>query len=328
MSKDLITQELVQDYFWLFVNRRAYTVQSQRPHSHSGRHSYYRAKEPASGKGLFLGNEVIAGHLAGEMTIGLYAINPSTQRCKWVAIDADYEESLEHLLKLQWELKSDGIEAALEKSRRGGHLWILAETPLLARDCRIYVYNLAARLKLPVKGAGLPEGIEVFPRHDALKPGEFGNAIRGPLGVHQADKKHYFFYSADYTLQAQMDYLKGLRKVSQAQMKTLVANMTIPEAFAPRPIKNFTFSNHASNEFRILDYVRPHRKSGRNYWAQCPSCALQGHDRSEDNLAIAIDEPRKYKCWAGCTREMIREALGCPVKEAVSSQRLAVSFRR
>jgi hypothetical protein len=123
------------------------------------------------GRSLLLTCEITAKHLEGRVTIGLYAINPQTQRCKWVAIDADYEDSLEHLLKLQWELKGDGIEAALEKSRRGGHLWILAETPLLAKDCRIYVHNLAARLKLPVKGTGLPEGIEVFPRHDALKPG-------------------------------------------------------------------------------------------------------------------------------------------------------------
>jgi len=313
-----VDEELVRDYLRLFVNRRAYTVQSRHPNKTSGRHYYYRPKD-ALGRSSVLTCEIIAKHLEGGVTIGLYAINPRTQRCKWVAIDADYEDSLEHLLKLQWELKNDGIETALEKSRRGGHLWILAETPLLAKDCRIYVYNLAARLKLPVKGAGLQEGIELFPRHDALKPGEFGNAIRGPLGVHQADRKRYFFYGADYTLQAQMDYLKELRKVSQAQMKTLATNMTIPEAFAPRVNDSFTPSNHSGNGFRILDHVRPHRKSGRNYWARCPSCALHGHDRSGDNLAIAVDEPRKYKCWAGCTREMIREALGCPVNRAASN---------
>ena len=316
MENHLATAELVQDYFCLFVNRKAYTIQSPRPHPRSGRHYYYRPKDAASGKDLSLTDKVIARHLAGEMTIGLYAINPRTQRCKWVAIDADYENSLEHLLKLQWELKNDSIEAALEKSRRGGHLWILAETPLLARDCRVYIYNLAARLKLPVKGAGLPEGIEVFPRHNALRPDEFGNAIRGPLGIHQANKKRYFFYDADYLLQSQMDYLKGLCKVSETRMTELVANMTIPEQFLPPPVPRFTCSNSMKREFHILDYVRPQRKSGRNYWAQCPSCALQGHDRSGDNLAIAIDEPRKYKCWAGCTREMIREALGCPLSKA------------
>jgi len=28
----------------------------------------------------------------------------------------------------------------------------------------------------------LAEGIEIFPKHDELRKGEFGNAIRGPLG--------------------------------------------------------------------------------------------------------------------------------------------------
>ena len=55
------------------------------------------------------------------MTLGLYAINPRTQRAKWMAIDADYRRSLDVLLKLQYELQQDGIQAALEQSRRGGH---------------------------------------------------------------------------------------------------------------------------------------------------------------------------------------------------------------
>ena len=77
------------------------------------------------------------------------------------------------------------ITAALEQSRRGGHLWIFAETPLLASECRIYIYNLALRLGVPVKGGGLKDGIEVFPRQDQIEDGEYGNAIRAPLGVHR-----------------------------------------------------------------------------------------------------------------------------------------------
>jgi len=62
-------------------------------------------------------------------------------------------------------------------SRRGGHLWIFLATPLLARECRVYIHDLALRLGVPVKGAGLADGIEVFPKHDAIGPGDFGNAI-------------------------------------------------------------------------------------------------------------------------------------------------------
>ena len=38
----IATPALVKEYFDLFVNRRAYTVQSFRAHPESGRHYYYR----------------------------------------------------------------------------------------------------------------------------------------------------------------------------------------------------------------------------------------------------------------------------------------------
>ena len=78
----------------------------------------------------------------------------------------------------------------------------------------------------------------------------------------------------------------------------------VPKYFEPKP-----------GEFRILDYVRVARQVGRNWVARCPSCAAAGHDKSGDNLAIAVAEPRKYCCWAGCTKEMIRTALGRPIAE-------------
>jgi hypothetical protein len=189
------TTEMAARYFHLFANRRAYTLQSKKP-GQNGKHYYYRPRDARQ-----LSMQTIQEHLNGRLTIGMYALNPNSQRSKWVAIDADYGDALEDLLKLQWELRQDGVEAALEKSRRGGHLWVFADRPLLAQHCRIYIYNLALRLRVPVKGgAGLAEGIEVFPRQDQLGPQEFGNAIRGPLGVHWATGKRYWFYGADYHL--------------------------------------------------------------------------------------------------------------------------------
>src|SRR5260370_31545474 len=68
---------------------------------------------------------------------------PTTQCCKWVAIDADYKHAMEDLLKLQYRLGQDREQPAFEMSRRGGHLWIFLETPLLARDCRIYIHEIS-----------------------------------------------------------------------------------------------------------------------------------------------------------------------------------------
>ena len=303
------TTEMAARYFHLFANRLAYTLQSDKPDA-NGKHYYFRSKY-----GGRLSFETVRQHLSGRLTIGLYALNPKTQRSKWVAIDADYENALEDLLKLQWQLCQDGVEAALEKSRRGGHLWIFADKPLLAQQCRIYIYNLALRLKVPVKGgAGLAEGIEVFPRQDQLRPDEFGNAIRGPLGVHRAAGRRYWFYGADYHQEAQLDYLERLRKITEAEIRRFIAGLEMPEEFRPKPKIELPPYDPARREFRILDHVRPGRQQSGNYWAQCPSCAQQGRDQSKDNLAISLADPRKYKCWAGCTKEMIRAALGQPIR--------------
>jgi TOTE conflict system, Archaeo-Eukaryotic Primase domain len=321
-SRPLATDDLVTRYIELFVNRRAHTIQSSTPDSEKGRCYYYRPK----GK-IALSDSTIRSHLEGRITIGLYAINPATQRCKWVAIDADYPTALEDLLKLQWELRKDGVDAALEKSRRGGHLWIFAEQPLLARDCRVYIHSLARRLKVPVKGAlldggsrtrgtALADGIEVFPKQDHIPATEFGNAIRGPLGIHRGAGKRYWFYGADYTLEAQLGYLRRLKRVTEAEMSRFLAGIHVPVQAAPRVTRHFVPSGNPNRrEFSILDHVTGRKRStGRNYFTRCPSCARQGRDKSGDNLAISIADPRKYKCWAGCTKEDIRAALGCPIR--------------
>ncbi|MCU1299456.1 MAG: hypothetical protein JWO91_3734 [Acidobacteriaceae bacterium] len=310
------SSELVAQYRRLFVNRLAYTLQSRRPHAETGRHYYFRPKVRGTGGEVPLTDGMLHRHLEGSITIGLYAINPLTQRSKWVAIDADYDGAMEDLLKLQHFLREDDVDAALEMSRRGGHLWIFMEKPALARDCRIYIYNLALGLGVRIKGAGLAEGIEVFPKHDELKKGEFGNALRGPLGIHRATNRRYWFYGADYSLKNQLHFLASLRKVSAAQLRGFIEGKTMPAEFdqARTPaVQDQPFVRASGREFRILEHVGTAKKLGRNYVTRCPSCADSGGDHGGDNLAVSIEDPRKYRCWAGCTKEMIRLALGRPI---------------
>lgn len=102
---------VVADYFHLFVNRRAYTLQSNRPQLESARHYYYRPKAKKTGQGLGLTLDTI--RLEGEITIGLYSIKSATQCSKWVAIDADYEDAFTHLVKISSDLSpqtgKDGV---------------------------------------------------------------------------------------------------------------------------------------------------------------------------------------------------------------------------
>jgi len=310
--------ELVKDYMELFVNRRAYTLQSMRPHPESSRHYYFRPKEDGPSRPAALTRRTIREHLEGAITIGLYAINPTTQRSKWVAIDADYGKAMEDLLKLQYGLGEDRVQAALEMSKRGGHLWIFFASPLLAKECRIYIYNLAGRLGVPVKETGLRDGIEIFPKHDTLSAGGFGNAIRGPLGIHREANRRFWFYGADYTLEEQMAYLHRLRRVTEAELRRLLVGKAMPPGLRPTPPRPRPAWEYRGDQrgadFNILHHVGKVRSVGRNYVARCPSCASAGHDRGGDNLAILISDTRFYKCWAGCTKQMIRAALGQPIR--------------
>ena len=310
------TVDNVRDYWRLFVNRRAYVVQSPRPHPESGRHYYFRPKTGKNGQPASLSEAIIQQHLEGRITIGLYAMNPETQRCKWIAIDGDYADSLKHLCEMQWHLQTLKVESALEMSRRGAHLWILAEQPLLARECRSWITGVAEKLRIPVKGAGTAEGIEIFPKHDEIKQGEFGNAIRGPLGIHRTISARYWFYGADYSFDKQLAYLMRVGKLSEDSLRSLIGRVGDSAAAEKKPPTRRHTWLHAEVrvQFQILDHVEVRRKVGRNWIARCPSCAVAGHDTSKDNLAISVEEPHKYICWAGCTREMIRAALGVPVR--------------
>ena len=181
---------------------------------------------------------------------------------------------MEDLLKLQYYLSEDRVQPALEMSKRGGHLWIFLATPLLAKECRIYIHDLALRLGVPVKGAGLAEGIEVFPKYDAIGPGDFGNAIRGPLGIHRGANRRFWFYGADYTLEGQIEYLKNLRKVTEDELRKFIAGKEVPQpAFVSRPTRTFPATPRTEGlrpVFRILDHVGKVRKVGRDYVTRCP----------------------------------------------------------
>jgi hypothetical protein len=169
---------------------------------------------------------------------------------------------------------------------------------------------LAKRLLVDVKGSGAREGIELFPRQDSIEEGRFGNAIRAPLGIHRAANRRYWFYGAPYEVEAQMMYLRNLRRVSGETLRELIAAVPMDSASAECRRTEFDAERV---RFVILDHIETRRRVGRNWVAQCPSCAASGHDRSKDNLAISVEEPRKYICWAGCTKQQIRAALGAPI---------------
>jgi hypothetical protein len=91
-AKFCVSREAANNFMRLFVNRRAYAIQAERPCRTDlfpiTRQGIGRPREPKP-----LDDGVVRMHLNGDITISLYAINPETQRSKWVAIDADFDGS-------------------------------------------------------------------------------------------------------------------------------------------------------------------------------------------------------------------------------------------
>jgi hypothetical protein len=87
-----VSGQTAEDFMRLFVNRLAYCIQREKVLSDDSA-PYIKQKRP-----LDLG--AVRMHLNGDATISLFAINPKTQSCKWVAIDADFDDALDALFEL------------------------------------------------------------------------------------------------------------------------------------------------------------------------------------------------------------------------------------
>jgi hypothetical protein len=121
-----------------------------------------------------------------------------------------------------------------------------------------------------------------------------------------------------------MGYLNPLPKITGDQLAQLIAGKANPaQLLSPESeAEPVIWKPTGGPCFRILDHITTKlRTMGQNNTTRCPSCAKDGHDRSGDNLSISIDDPRKYICWAGCTSDMIRAAVGWPRPSVDDAQR-------
>jgi hypothetical protein len=77
-----VTLSQAAEYLQLFANRRAYVRQSHIPDKDSGRTFYYQARDRKLKQPVAMEITTVRSHLAGYITIGLYAINPRSQSSK------------------------------------------------------------------------------------------------------------------------------------------------------------------------------------------------------------------------------------------------------
>jgi hypothetical protein len=85
-------------------------------------------------------------------------------------------EKMTQLGHMASALASEEVSIYLERSRRGGHLWLFLAEPVAGREVRAFGQGLLAAHRI--------EGAELYPKQDQLADGP-GSLIRMPFGVHR-----------------------------------------------------------------------------------------------------------------------------------------------
>jgi hypothetical protein len=234
-----ISERRLQAYEDLFVHRKDLHAR-QRPDG-----SYALRLAPAT-------REVVGAHLAGAITAGWYALDCAST-AKWAVLDADSDDGITRLQQSFLALDGLGIPSYLERSRRGGHLWIFLAQPLPASGVRQLVQ------------AAVPDlgGLELYPKQDSLHGKRVGSLVRAPLGVHRrADARYPFIDPISLrplarTVLTTIDALLEVERLSpQRAAEILTALRQAPEAAvaarATAPLSDGTASRPAS----LIDQVK------------------------------------------------------------------------
>ena len=304
-----ITPLMIDEYALWFVNSPNFYIQNSYllPADFDKGMAWARVKAPISALH-------IQRHLEGHHTIGCYTVNPENQCVKWFGVDGDYPGSEIHLQMIAEAMKADGLSPALEESRRGGHLWVLSSEPIPAKTARIYLYQTLDLLGLAIKGVrGIKDGLEIFPKQETLEPGQVGNGLRGPFGIHRKVMRRCWFLDADPNLEAQFHYIRHLPRCSWDQIEELTLGMAMPEDLIEEEREPGTYQNSGEG-FDITPFIdmKVFARGRRSAHFACPSCRAAGRDNGKDNLHVTMEPGPRYVfwCFAGCSFKEIITACG------------------
>ncbi len=131
---------------------------------------------------LPLTDEVVAAHLSGKKTIGVYPLLRD-DTCWFLACDFDGEGWALDALEFLAVCERHGVPAYLERSRsgNGGHVWIYFSSPVPAVSARRLGMWYLRETMVSRAEMDLASYDRFFPNQDFLPKGGFGNLIALPL---------------------------------------------------------------------------------------------------------------------------------------------------
>lgn len=238
----LSTREKVTLFRSLFRGREdVYAVHWQSPDGRSGYvpkterdwNAYYAAKpeerkrvDKETRKLLPLTDEVIHGHLSGDLTVGIYPLLQD-ETCWFLAVDLDKKTWYDDAHAFLATCRELDVPAALERSRsgNGGHIWIFFEQAvpaITARKLGSLILTMTMERRHQV---GLDSYDRFFPNQDTMPKGGFGNLIALPLQKKPREAGNSVFLDGSgLPYGDQWRFLLSIRRVSQAFADRLVTD--------------------------------------------------------------------------------------------------------
>ena len=178
--ENYVGNKILDVYEQLFVNRRdTYAIQQE--------DGSYRRVEG------WLIKPVLENHLAGEITIGSYQINPRDNSVSWLCFDVDpehVEKPRETTLNIYGECASRFYERAIliENSRwpdPSFHVWVFFWPVVFPAKAARWLGKKILEHSSVV--------VELFPKQDEVGANDFGNLMKLPLGFHRKEMKWSLF---------------------------------------------------------------------------------------------------------------------------------------
>lgn len=136
---------------------------------------------------IAVSGNIIRKHLCGDSsgrdhTIGVYPMLQD-ETCWFLAVDFDgehWQRDVSAFLQTCIKMK---VPASLEKSRsgQGGHIWIFFSEPVVAAEARRMGAALLTETMERCPEIGFESYDRLFPNHDTMPSGGFGNLIALPL---------------------------------------------------------------------------------------------------------------------------------------------------
>jgi superfamily II DNA or RNA helicase len=178
-------------------------------------------------KYLPLTDEVIIGHLSGEITIGIYPLLKD-DTCWFLACDFDKQGWALDALAFLNVCKDYGVPAYLERSRsgNGGHVWTFFSAPVPATAARQLGIRLLKETMVIRAEMDLASYDRFFPSQDFLPRAGFGNLIALPLQKKCRAFGNTEFLNADQSelrpWPDQWSFLSQIKRLGPSQVDALL----------------------------------------------------------------------------------------------------------